>query len=112
MNRKIAFVTQTFRVLSGNLKGNWVSMWGDYTFTDAKAAKQYRFPFQYTASVANGKITSDRVYYDALSILTQLGFKVHPTRNSPKVNNCLSGWSVATLASLTDNRTSWRYPLT
>jgi hypothetical protein len=30
-NRKVNFITQTFRVKSGDLKGNWVSMWGDYS---------------------------------------------------------------------------------
>lgn len=83
-NRKITFVTQTFRVLSGNLKGNWVSMWGDYTYTDMQTGKTVSFPLQYTASVADGKITGDRVYYDRLSILTQLGFKVTPPEVAKK----------------------------
>ena len=75
-DRKVSFVTQTFKVLSGNLKGNWVSLWGDYTFT--QAGKTIKFPFQYTANVADGKIMSDRIYYDVFSIYTQLGFKVVP----------------------------------
>jgi ketosteroid isomerase-like protein len=75
-DRKVAFVTQTFKVLSGNLKGNWVSLWGDYTFT--QAGKTITFPFQYTASVADGKVTSARIYYDNMAIVTQLGFKVTP----------------------------------
>ena len=78
LNRKVGFITQTFKVLSGNLKGNWVSMWGDYTFTDANSSKTVTFPFQLTVRVANGKVTDDRIYYDAMSILTQLGFKVTP----------------------------------
>lgn len=41
-NCKVTFVTKTFKVLSGNLKGNWVSMWGDYTFT--QAGKTITFP--------------------------------------------------------------------
>lgn len=42
-DRKVASVTQTFNVLSGNLKGSWVSLWGDYTFT--QAGKTITFPF-------------------------------------------------------------------
>lgn len=83
-NRKNSFVSQTFRVLSGNLKGNWVSTWGTYTFTDVQTGKTVSFPYQYTASVADGKITSDRVYYDQLYILTQLGFKVTPPEVAKK----------------------------
>jgi ketosteroid isomerase-like protein len=75
-DRKAMFVTQTFKVLSGNLKGSWVSLWGDYTFT--QAGKTITFPFQYTASVADGKVMSDRIYYDNMAIITQLGFKVTP----------------------------------
>ncbi|SOD97456.1 nuclear transport factor 2 family protein [Spirosoma fluviale] len=81
-DRKVTFVTQTFKVLSGALKGNWVSLWGDYTFT--QAGKTIKFPFQYTAGVADGKILGDRIYYDVLSIYTQLGFKVTPPETSKK----------------------------
>ncbi|GAB2569157.1 hypothetical protein [Spirosoma areae] len=82
MNRKVSFVTQTFRVAAGNLKGNWVSLWGDYTFTEA--GKAISFPFQYTARVADGTIMSDRIYYDRSSILTQLGFTITPPEVAKK----------------------------
>ena len=75
-DRKTTFVTQTFKVLTGNLKGNWVSLWGDYTFTSLN--KTVTLPYQYTARVADGKIQRDRIYYDALSIFTQLGYKLTP----------------------------------
>lgn len=75
-NRKTSFVTQTFKVLSGNLQGNWVSLWGDYTFT--QSGKTITFPYQYTAMVADGKIVMSRIYYDVLSIATQLGSKLVP----------------------------------
>ena len=78
-NRKINFVTQTFRVLQGDLKGNWVSLWGDYSFS--QNSKTVTFPLQYTARVTNGKIDMDRVYYDRLYILQTLGFKVTPPEN-------------------------------
>ena len=75
-NRKVGFVTQTFRVLSGNLKGDWVSLWGDYSFT--QNGKNVSFPFQYTARVSDGKIDTDRIYYDRMYILQALGYKVTP----------------------------------
>jgi predicted SnoaL-like aldol condensation-catalyzing enzyme len=75
-DRKTSFVTQSFRVLSGNLKGNWVSLWGDYVFT--MEDKTLTLPYQYTANVIDGKITSDRIYYDALSLYFQLGYKLTP----------------------------------
>lgn len=75
-DRKVEFVTQTFRVASGNLKGDWVSMWGDYTFTtDGITVK---VPYQYTALVRNGKIATDIVYYDRLYVMQQLGHTLTP----------------------------------
>ena len=84
LNRKVGFITQTFKVLQGNLKGNWVSMWGDYTFTDANTSKTITFPFQYTVQVANGKVVNDRIYYDVMSILTQNGYTVTPPEIAKK----------------------------
>jgi len=75
-NRKVGFVTTTFRVLSGNLKGDWVSVWGNYSFTED--GKNISFPFQYTARVTEGKIDTDFTYYDRLYILETLGYKVTP----------------------------------
>ncbi len=76
LNRKVSFVTQTFRVLLGDLKGNWVSVWGDYSFT--QNGKNVSFPFQYTARVINGKIDTDRIYYDRMFVLQTLGYTVTP----------------------------------
>lgn len=84
VNRKANFVSQTFRVTSGAEKGDWVSQWGDYTFTDTRTGKTISFPYQYTAQVANGKIMRDRSYYDALAILVQLGYKVVPPEVAKK----------------------------
>lgn len=75
-DRKFTSVSQTFRVLQGDLKGNWVAVWGDYTFT--QNGKTVKFPLQYTARVTNGKIDSDRVYYDRMFVMESLGFKVTP----------------------------------
>ena len=76
MNRKVSFVTQTFKVLLGDLKGSWVSVWGDYSFT--QGGKNVSFPFQYTARVTNGKIDTDRIYYDRMFVMQTLGFTVTP----------------------------------
>jgi len=79
-NRTVSFVTQTFKVLSGNLMGNWVSLWGDYGFT--QNGKKVSFPFQYTARVNNGKIDTDRIYYDRMFILQSLGYTLTPPASS------------------------------
>jgi hypothetical protein len=80
LNRKVGFVTQTFRVKSGDLQGDWVSLWGDYSFTEN--GKDVKFPFQYTARVTKGKIDTDRIYYDRLYILQTLGYKVTPPESN------------------------------
>ncbi|GAB3326251.1 hypothetical protein ACFQT0_13615 [Hymenobacter humi] len=82
MNRKLSFVYETFRVKSGKLKGNWVSIWGDYSFT--QNGKKAGFPVQYTAHVTNGKIDADRIYYDRLFVLQTLGYKVTPPAAAAK----------------------------
>lgn len=79
-NRKVGFITQTFRVKTGDLKGNWVSMWGDYGCT--QNGKDLKFPFQYTARVTKGKIDMDRIYYDQLYILQTLGYKITPPESN------------------------------
>jgi ketosteroid isomerase-like protein len=75
-NRKVSFVTATFQVLSGNLKGEWVSVWGDYSFT--QDGKNIAFPFHYVARVTDGKIDTDQVYYDRMYIFQTLGYKLTP----------------------------------
>lgn len=75
-DRKVGFITQTFKVSSGPQKGSWVSLWGNYTFTSG--GKTITFPFQYTASVSNGKINKGIIYYERLSVLQQLGYTLTP----------------------------------
>ncbi len=77
-NQKVGFVTQTFRVLQGNLQGDWVSQWGTYSFT--QNGKEVKLPYQYTARVANGKINRSSIYFDNLSVLLQLGYKITPPK--------------------------------
>jgi ketosteroid isomerase-like protein len=81
-NRKVDFLPATFMVLSGNLKGEWVSVWGTYSFT--QDGKNLSFPFQYTARVTGGKIDTDRVYYDRLYIFQTLGYKLTPPEKGIK----------------------------
>ncbi len=78
-NRKVGFMPTTFRVLSGDQKGDWVAFWGNYSFT--QDGKSISFPFQYTARVADGKINLDLIYYDKMYILQTLGYKVTPPEN-------------------------------
>jgi len=75
-NRKVGFMPTTFRVLSGDQKGDWVALWGNYSFT--QDGKDISFPFQYTAKVSNGKIDLDLIYYDNMYILQTLGYQVTP----------------------------------
>jgi ketosteroid isomerase-like protein len=75
-DRKVGFVTVTFQVLSGNLKGNWVAIWGDYTFTES--GKTITFPFHSSSLVVNGKVKENVIYYDRLAILQGLGYTIMP----------------------------------
>ncbi len=75
-DRKVEFITQTFRVLDGDLKGNWVSVWGTYFFTtDGKSIK---LPYQSTFHVTNGKIEGSIIYFDLLSVFQKLGYTLTP----------------------------------
>jgi ketosteroid isomerase-like protein len=82
LERKVRFVTQSHKVLSGNYEGTWVSLWGTYTFTQTE--KAISIPFQLTAKVADGKIVSDRIYFDNLSVVRQLGYKLTPPETTAK----------------------------
>lgn len=75
-DRQVSFVAETFNVKSGDLAGHWVATWGTYGFT--QNGKDVSFPYQYTARVKNGKIDTDRIYYDQLPILKSLGYTITP----------------------------------
>ena len=75
-NRTINFVPATFKVTSGDNQGEWVSLWGEYSFTEN--GKDVKFPFQYTAHVTDGKIDKDLIYYDRLYIMQTLGYTLTP----------------------------------
>ena len=78
LNRKVGFITQSFKVTSGNLQGNWVSLWGTYTCTIN--GKNIAVPFQSTSRVENGKITRMNIYFDNLSTLTTIGYTLVPPK--------------------------------
>lgn len=75
-NEKVSFVSETFRVLQGDLKGNWVSQWGTYKFT--QEGKDIELPYQITARVTDGKIDTSRIYFDNLAVLVALGYTITP----------------------------------
>lgn len=77
-NRKVNQITQTFRVLSGNLQGDWVNLWGTYSFT--QNGKDLSLPFQLTAQVKDGKLERSTIYYDQVPILLELGFTLTPPK--------------------------------
>lgn len=75
-NQKNDYVYNTFRVLEGDYKGDWVSVWGTYTFTEN--GKEIILPYQYTAIVENGKIKGAGVYYDNLAVARARGYTLTP----------------------------------
>lgn len=77
-NRKVNFITQTFKAVAGNLQGNWVSLWGTYTCT--MEGKNVTLPFQSTSRVENGRITRVSIYYDNLNLFMQLGYTLTPPK--------------------------------
>ena len=72
-NQKVSFLNTTFRVKTGRTQGDWVSLWGDYNFTEK--GKDISLPFQFTARVTDGKIAGSRIYYDRLYPLQILGYQ-------------------------------------
>jgi len=73
-DQKNDFVVNTFRVLDGDLKGDWVSVWGTYIFNQEGVAMT--LPYQFTALVENGKISRSIIYYDRLAIREAMGFEL------------------------------------
>lgn len=73
-NQKNDFIRQTFRVLEGDLKGDWVSVWGNYIFTENGIT--VNLPYQSTLMVDNGKIARSIIYFDRLAVLTAMGYEL------------------------------------
>jgi ketosteroid isomerase-like protein len=75
-NQKNEYVVNSWRVLDGDYKGDWVSIWGTYTFTEN--GKEIVLPYQYTAMVDGGKIQKAVIYYDNLAVVTAMGYTLTP----------------------------------
>ncbi|TXD82052.1 nuclear transport factor 2 family protein [Subsaximicrobium wynnwilliamsii] len=78
-NEKNDYISQTFRVIDGDLKGDWVSVWGTYTFTENDVT--VNLPYQYTAMVDNGKIVQSVIYYNRLAVSTAMGYELTAKQN-------------------------------
>ncbi|SHE38091.1 Ketosteroid isomerase-related protein [Cnuella takakiae] len=84
-NRKTNFIWQTFRVVSGDLKGNWVSVWGDYNCT--MNGKNIRVPFHNVCHLTDdGKIDREISYWDNLAVYQALGYTLVPPKQPKKMN--------------------------
>jgi ketosteroid isomerase-like protein len=77
-NQKNEYTFNTWRVLDGDYEGDWVSVWGTYTYTQDE--KEISLPYQYTANLDKGKIKKAVIYYDNLSVVKALGYTIE----SPK----------------------------
>jgi hypothetical protein len=74
LNRSVSFLTQSFKVPTGEFAGNWVCIWGKYKCTIHDI--DISIPFQSTCKVENGKISKIHIYYDNLSVRNQLSHAV------------------------------------
>jgi ketosteroid isomerase-like protein len=78
-NQKNDYVRNSFRVDSGDLAGDWVSVWGTYSFT--QNGVDIVLPYQYTAEVKDGKIQRSAIYYDKLAINEAMGYELTAKKN-------------------------------
>ncbi|TYB80357.1 hypothetical protein ES677_14175 [Bizionia gelidisalsuginis] len=78
-NQKNDYVSQAFRVIDGDLKGDWLSVWGTYTFTENNIVMN--LPYQLTALVENEKISRSVIYYDRMAINTAMGYELTAKKN-------------------------------
>ncbi len=81
-NRRVTAVANTFRVKEGPFTGDWVSVWGDYSFT--QNGKKITFPYHIQAQVREGKLVRSRIYYDRLSVAQQQGYQLTPVGSAGK----------------------------
>ena len=78
-NQKNDYVRNSFRVNGGDLAGDWVSVWGTYSFTENGI--DIILPYQYTAQVDDGKILRSAIYYDNLAIAAMRGYELTAKKN-------------------------------
>lgn len=77
-NQKNEYVRNSFRVKGGDLEGDWVSVWGTYTFT--QNGIDMELPYQYTAEVKDKKIKRSILYYDKLALNIAMGMELTPAK--------------------------------
>lgn len=77
-NQKNDYVYNSFRVLTGDLKGDWVSVWGTYSYVENGV--EISLPYQFTASVDGGKIDRSIIYYDRTAIQQKMGYTITPPK--------------------------------
>jgi len=77
-NQKNDYLRQTFRVIDGDQKGDWVSIWGMYSYTQNGIT--VNLPYQFTAQVENGQISRAGIYYDRLAISEAMGLELTPKK--------------------------------
>jgi hypothetical protein len=78
-NQKNDYVRNSFRVVGGDLDGDWESVWGTYSFTETGI--DIVLPYQYTAQGENGKILRSAIYYDNLAIAEMRGYELTAKKN-------------------------------
>ena len=73
-NQKNDYVKHTWRVVEGEYLGDWVAVWGTYSYT--KNGVDIELPYQFTAQVDEGKIQRSIIYYDKLAVNKAMGFEL------------------------------------
>lgn len=70
------------RVKTGPYEGDWVSQWGNYTFT--QAGNTITFLFQQPVKVADGKVVRTIILYDRLGVAQKLSYTITPPEVAKK----------------------------
>src|SRR5205814_5455476 len=81
LDRKINFIQMTWRVIEGYYKGDWVAIWGIYSYTDKVSGKRMDIPYHSVGKIVNGKISNNWSYYDLLGPTLQSGYTLQPPQS-------------------------------
>ena len=76
-NQNNDYVVNTWRVLSGEYEGDWVSIWGTYSYTENDT--DIKLPYHLTAKVEDGKIQNSIIYYNSLAVAKKMGYELIST---------------------------------
>lgn len=71
------FVKFSVSVKEGDQQGDWVLLWGNVSSTN-KSGKTITVPFNSVFKIEDEKIAMEVDYYDNMSIVKQLGYKITP----------------------------------